>query len=158
MVAVMADVTADVAARSEALVERLFQATLNTWDIATVYLGHRLGLYRALSDVEPATSKELATATGLTERYVREWLEQQTVAGILECENPDAGALERRFAIPAGHAAVLVDSDDPSFLAPLAPITMGALSRWRSCCRHSAPAPECPMPTTVSICAPGRRR
>src|SRR5215207_7404888 len=124
----MADVSADVTARSEALAERLFQATLSTWDIATVYLGHRLGLYRALSDVEPATSKELATATGLTERYVREWLEQQTVAGILECENPDAGALERRFAIPAGHAAVMVDSDDPSFLAPLAQITMGALA------------------------------
>jgi hypothetical protein len=28
---------------------------LNTWDIATVYLGHRLGLYQALSDLEPAT-------------------------------------------------------------------------------------------------------
>src|SRR5829696_5588666 len=124
----MADVSADVTARSEALAERLFQATLNTWDIATVYLGHRLGLYRALSDVEPATSKELATATGLTERYVREWLEQQTVTGILECENPDAGAFERRFAIPAGYAAVLVDSDAPSFLAPLAQITMGALA------------------------------
>ena len=58
----MADVSADVTARSEALAERLFQATLSTWDIATVYLGHRLGLYRALSDVEPATSRELATA------------------------------------------------------------------------------------------------
>src|SRR5215211_4633110 len=124
----MTDVSIEAAARGEALADRLFQATLNTWDIATVYLGHRLGLYRALCDVEPATSQELATATGLTERYVREWLEQQTVAGILECENPDGGALDRRFAIPAGHAAVLVDSDDPNFLAPLAQITMGALS------------------------------
>src|SRR5918998_6540368 len=115
MVAVMADVAIDAAVRAELLAERLFQATLNTWDIATVFLGHRLGLYRALADVEPATSKELATATGLSERYVREWLEQQTVAGILECENPRAGALERRFAIPCGHAAVLVDRTDPSF-------------------------------------------
>jgi hypothetical protein len=123
----MTDSWTDAAARGAALAERLFQATLNTWDIATVYLGHRLGLYRALSDVEPATSKELATATGLTERYVREWLEQQAVAGILECENPHAGALERRFAIPCGHAAVLVERDDASFLAPLAQITMGAL-------------------------------
>src|SRR5918997_782521 len=123
----MTDVAVDVSARGEALAERLFQATLSTWDIATVYLGHRLGIYRALADVEPATSKELATATGLSERYVREWLEQQAVAGILECENPDAGALDRRFAIPSGHAAVLVDSDDPTFLAPLAQITMGAL-------------------------------
>src|SRR5215204_4403013 len=123
----MAEISNDVAARSAALAERLFQATLNTWDVATVYLGDRLGLYRALSDVELATSQELATATALTERYVREWLEQQSVAGILECENPDAGALDRRFAIPCGHTAVLVDNDDPSFLAPLAQITMGAL-------------------------------
>jgi hypothetical protein len=75
----MEDVSIDGAARGAALAERLFQATLNTWDIATVYLGYRLGLYRALSDVEPATSKELATATGLTERYVREWLEQHPI-------------------------------------------------------------------------------
>ena len=113
--------------RRDALAERLFQATLGTWDIATVFLGHRLGLYRALSEVEPATSSELAAATGLAERYVREWLEQQAVAGILECENPAAEALDRRFAIPAGHAAVLVDVDDPNFLAPLAQITIGAL-------------------------------
>jgi hypothetical protein len=52
----MEDVSIDGAARSAALAERLFQATLNTWDIATVYLGDRLGLYRALSDIEPATS------------------------------------------------------------------------------------------------------
>ncbi len=123
----MEDVSIDGAARGAALAERLFQATLNTWDIATVYLGHRLGLYRALWDVEPATSTELATATGLADRYVREWLEQQAVAGILECENPDAEAPDRRFALPSGHATVLVDRDDPSFLAPLAQITMGAL-------------------------------
>src|SRR5829696_6450496 len=98
----MADASIDATARGAALAERLFQATLNTWDIATVYLGHRLSLYRALSDVEPATSSELAAATGLTERYLREWLEQQAVAGILECENSDAGALDRRFAIPSG--------------------------------------------------------
>jgi 2-polyprenyl-3-methyl-5-hydroxy-6-metoxy-1,4-benzoquinol methylase len=115
-------------ARRDALAERLFQSTLATWDIATVYLGHRLSLYQALAEVEPATSAELAAAAGLAERYVREWLEQQAVTGILECENPEADALDRRFAIPAGHAAVLVDTDDPTFLAPLAQITMGALA------------------------------
>ena len=127
MVALIADVAIDEVAQRDALAERLFQATLNTWDIATVFIGHRLGLYRALAEVEPATSSELATTAGLTERYVREWLEQQTVSGILECENSEAMAADRRFAIPPGHAAVLVDIDDPNFLAPLAPITMGAL-------------------------------
>ena len=127
VVAVMAEATLDKMTRRDALAERLFQATLGTWDIASVYLGHRLGLYRALSEVEPATSDELAAATGLAERYTREWLEQQAVSGLLECENPEANAANRRFAIPAGHAAVLVDVDDPNFLAPLAQITVGAL-------------------------------
>jgi SAM-dependent methyltransferase len=35
--------------------------------------------------------------------------------------------VERRFCLPAGSAAVLVDVDDPSFLAPLAQIVVGAL-------------------------------
>jgi SAM-dependent methyltransferase len=126
MVAVIEARTVDAEAR-DALAERLFQATLATWDVATVFLGHRLGLYRALVEVEPATSSELAAAAGLNERYVREWLEQQAVSGILECENPQSGAMERRFALPGGHAAVLVDVDDPAFLAPLAQITVGSL-------------------------------
>lgn len=127
VVAVMERVTVDEAARRDALAERLFQSTLATWDVVTVFLGHRLGLYKTLSGIEPATSVELAAAAGMAERYVREWLEQQTVTGILECENPRAAALDRRYAFPAGHAAVLVDVDDPAFLAPIAQITMGAI-------------------------------
>lgn len=127
MVALVEELTMEAVARRDALAERLFQSTLATWDIATVYLGHRLGLYRALSEIEPATSGELAASTWMAERYVREWLEQQAVAGILECENPGAGTSQRRYGIPAGHDAVLVEVDDPSFLAPLSQITMGAL-------------------------------
>ncbi|MGH2614513.1 MAG: methyltransferase domain-containing protein [Thermomicrobiales bacterium] len=121
------ELTTEAATRRDALAERLFQATLATWDIATVFLGHRLGLYRALSEVEPATSTELAAAAGLDERYVREWLEQQAVSGMLECENPGADATSRRFAFPAGHSAVLVDIDDPTFSAPMAQIVVGAI-------------------------------
>ncbi|MCA9880927.1 MAG: hypothetical protein KC442_24180, partial [Thermomicrobiales bacterium] len=60
-------------ARSEALADRIFQSTLATMDTALLHLGHRLGLYQALSDIEPATSTEVAQAAGLDERYVREW-------------------------------------------------------------------------------------
>lgn len=126
MVAMVEDLELAAAARRDALAEKLFGAVLGVWDIYTVHIGNRLGLYRALADVEPATSGELAAALGLSERYVREWLEQQAVSGILEVENPDAEAAERRFAIPAGHGAVLVDADDPNYLAPLAQITVGA--------------------------------
>ncbi|MBA2518826.1 MAG: methyltransferase domain-containing protein [Chloroflexia bacterium] len=111
----------------DALTEQLLGATRGVWDIFTVYLGDQLGLYQALSEIEPATAGELAAATGTHERYVREWLEQQTVAGILDCENSTAEAADRRFALPAGHAEVLVERDNLNYLAPLAQITAGAV-------------------------------
>lgn len=60
----------------EQLVERLFGAVLGMMDVHPVYVGERLGLYRALADSDVTTSAELAAATATDERYVREWLEQ----------------------------------------------------------------------------------
>jgi hypothetical protein len=44
-----------------------------------------------------ATSSELAARTGTAERYVREWLEQQAVAGFLVVDDPEAEPTERRL-------------------------------------------------------------
>jgi len=114
--------------RRDALLDRLIGATNGVWDIATVYIGDRLGLYTRLKELGPATSTELASAAGLSERYVREWLEQQTASGILTLAKPIAGAFERRFALPAGHDEVLTERESLNFLAPLASITLGAIS------------------------------
>jgi hypothetical protein len=57
-----------------ALAERLFQDVTGALELFTVYLGDRLGLYRALHAGGPATSAELAMRTGTHERYIREWL------------------------------------------------------------------------------------
>jgi 2-polyprenyl-3-methyl-5-hydroxy-6-metoxy-1,4-benzoquinol methylase len=65
--------------RSSALAERLFRDAAGALELYTVYLGERLGLYRALDEGGPATSSELAERTGTTERYVREWLEHRGV-------------------------------------------------------------------------------
>ncbi|MGH3023142.1 MAG: class I SAM-dependent methyltransferase [Gaiellaceae bacterium] len=109
----------DVAAR-DALAERLFGAALGAYELMTVHLGDRLGYYRALADRGAATSAELAAATGTDERYVREWLEQQAVAGILEVDDVDADPGERRFGISAAHAEVLIDRESLAHLTPLA--------------------------------------
>ena len=74
---------AKVHEQRDALVEELFEKMIGAMEVASVYLGDRLGLYRALAQGGPATSSELAQRTGTHERYVREWLEQQAVAGIL---------------------------------------------------------------------------
>ena len=49
-----------------------------------VHLGNQLGLYEALGESGPATSEQLALATELNERWVREWLLGQAAAGLVE--------------------------------------------------------------------------
>ena len=105
---------------ADALAERLFGATLGAYEVLTVYLGDRLGMYRTLADLGAATPAEVAEASGTHERYAREWLEQQAVAGILEVEDATAAAEERRYSIPAGHEKVLLDQESLSYLVPLA--------------------------------------
>jgi SAM-dependent methyltransferase len=106
--------------RRDALAERLFGAALGAYELMTVHLGDRLGYYRALAERGESTSAEFAAATGTHERYAREWLEQQAVAGILEIDDPDAAAEERRYRLPDGHAEVLIDRDSLANMTPMA--------------------------------------
>jgi len=96
-------------------------------DLFSVYLGDRLGYYRALAEGGPATSQELADRTTTAERYAREWLEQQAVTGFLAVENPDAEARDRQFALPEGYEAVLVDPESLTAMAPVAQIVAGCV-------------------------------
>lgn len=73
---------------------------------ALSFVGDQLGLYRALREISPATSTDLAEKTGLHERWVREWLYQQACAGLIDyVEEKDA------FLLCEEAAAVLVDQD-----------------------------------------------
>ena len=106
--------------RRDELVERLFGSALGAMDVLCVYLGDRLGMYKALADTGPSTSAELASEAGVNERYAREWLEQQAMAGILEAQDPSASDAERRYALPAGHDEVLLDAGSLNHMAPMA--------------------------------------
>ena len=117
---------ADSDSRRDALVERLFRAAVGTWDVFGVYLGDRLGLYRALSQRGPSSSAELAEAVGLNERYVREWLEQQAASGILEVESST-----RRYVLPPGHDEALVDDSSLACIAPIGQLVAGCLKPIR---------------------------
>ncbi len=95
--------------RTDAFAERLRGQMLSALELYTVALGERLGLYRALSDGRARTAPELAGETRLAERYLREWLEQQAVADVLEVHDPEAPPSERRYRLPREHATVLLD-------------------------------------------------
>ena len=105
---------------SDALVPRLFEQTIGMFDVMSLYVGDRLGLYRSLRDDGPATAPELAERVKIDTRYAREWLEQQAATGLLEVDDAAAAADERRYALPPGHAAPLLDPDSPYSIAPLA--------------------------------------
>jgi SAM-dependent methyltransferase len=106
-------------ARATALVDKLVADTIATFELAGVYLGLRLRLYQALAD-RPSTAPELAARADIDERYAREWLEQQAVAGILEVDDADRPAGQRRYRLPAAYREVLVEEAHPSFVGPLA--------------------------------------
>jgi 2-polyprenyl-3-methyl-5-hydroxy-6-metoxy-1,4-benzoquinol methylase len=110
--------------RRDELVERLFGSALGAFDLLCVYLGDRLGMYRALADTGPSTSAELASESGVNERYAREWLEQQAMTGILEAVDPHASDAERRYAVPAGHEEVLLDEGSLNHMAPMAQLVV----------------------------------
>jgi SAM-dependent methyltransferase len=100
----------------DAFVERLSASFLGFFDVLAIRLGDRLGLYRALADMGPQTPKELAERAGIAERYAREWLEQQSVSGVISVI--DAGTPAARFELPAAHAEVLLDADSLSYTMP----------------------------------------
>jgi 2-polyprenyl-3-methyl-5-hydroxy-6-metoxy-1,4-benzoquinol methylase len=103
---------------ADAFAERVFGSLMGSMEIASIYLGDRLGLYRALGQADGAlTSAELGERAGVAERYAREWLEQQAAIGYLTVEDAAAEPGDRRFSLPAEHAAVLVDKDSPTYLA-----------------------------------------
>ena len=104
----------DVATERNTFAEQVFGAMLGFFEILSVNLGARLGLYRALMEGGALTSAELADRAGIHERYAREWLEQQATAGILRADLSDAAA--PRFVLPPGHAEVLMDQDSLSYM------------------------------------------
>jgi SAM-dependent methyltransferase len=119
--------TSSIEQERDAFVSRLLKSLGGAFDVFSIYLGDQLGWYRALADGGALTSTELAAQTGSQERYAREWLEQQVVAGILAVEDESQPAGERRYRLPAGHVEPLVDRDSLNYLAPLFQLFAGAV-------------------------------
>lgn len=76
-----------------------------------VYIGDKLGLYKAMSDFgKPITSQELASLTGTSERYIREWLANQAAGGYL-IYDPSS----QKYTLPFEHAQVLANENSPVY-------------------------------------------
>jgi len=105
-----------------ALTGRLFEALIGSLELATVHLGHRLGLYDALR--VPGTVADVAAASGVEERYAQEWLEQQAIAGFISVAEVGDSAT-RRYVLSDGQALALAEPESPVYGGMLAGMTIG---------------------------------
>jgi SAM-dependent methyltransferase len=103
---------ADRSDERDAFADRLFRSALGYFDLLSIRLGQRLGLYEVLGR-GGLSAAELAERSGIAERYAREWLEQQTTAEILRA---DVDRDPITFTLPPGHAEVLLDADSLSYM------------------------------------------
>lgn len=104
--------------RLQAFTQRWAADQAATVHAATVVVGDRLGLYRALADHGPVTAADLAEATGCQPRLVREWLHAQVASAY--CEH-DGDA--ETFWLTPEQAACLADDASPTFVAAGALVT-----------------------------------
>src|SRR5688500_8716356 len=66
-------------AKAEAFAGRAFGILNDAFLALGMSVGHQTGLFDTLASLPPSTSEEIAAATSLDERYVREWLGAMTV-------------------------------------------------------------------------------
>jgi 2-polyprenyl-3-methyl-5-hydroxy-6-metoxy-1,4-benzoquinol methylase len=96
-------------------------------------VGHRTGLFDAMSGQVPATSVEIAEGAKLDERYVREWLGAMVTGGVV-LYSPETDCYE----LPAEHAACLTRGAAPNlaakaqFIGLLASVEDGVVDCFRN--------------------------
>jgi SAM-dependent methyltransferase len=79
-------------------------------------VGHQAGIFDRMAELPPATTNEIASATGLNERYLREWLNALVVLDII-----DYDPANKTYWLRPERAAGLTRAAGPNNLAALAP-------------------------------------
>ena len=109
-------------AKLEAFVFRAVDEVGATLNAALVVMGDKLGLYRAMAGAGPLDPSEIAGRAGVSERYVREWLNAQAAGGFVEYD-PASG----RYTLPPEQANALTDEDSPAYLPGFFQIAVGSV-------------------------------
>lgn len=98
-----------------AFAERLLGLYNSAAATLMISVGHRTGLFDAMAEGQSYTSVQLAERTGLSERYIREWLGAMTASRIVS-HDPE----KLTYSLPAEHAALLTRAASPNNLATAA--------------------------------------
>jgi 2-polyprenyl-3-methyl-5-hydroxy-6-metoxy-1,4-benzoquinol methylase len=78
---------------------------------ALVMIGGQLGLWKAMDGAGPMTAADLASRSGVSERYCREWLAAQAASGYVAYD-----AAEDTFTLPPEQAMAFANEDSPVYL------------------------------------------
>ncbi len=76
-----------------------------------ISIGHRSGLFEAMSKTDWVNSEELADKAELNERYVREWLAAMATGGVIEVDD------KNHYRLTENHAHFLTSGADRENLA-----------------------------------------
>jgi 2-polyprenyl-3-methyl-5-hydroxy-6-metoxy-1,4-benzoquinol methylase len=127
--------------RAEQFSQKLIDV-LNMGSLAIMTsIGHRTGLFDVLSTLPASTSTEIASAAGLNERYVREWLGTMATGGIVECF-PNGSIT--RFSLPPEHAAFLTTAaaeDNIALFTQYIPLLSSVEDKIIDCFKHGGGVP-----------------
>ena len=77
----------------------------------TIFIGDRLGLFKAMWGAGELTPEELAKKTSINPRIIKEWLDSQAAGGFVTY-NP----VNRTYTLPDEHAAALSDESSPAYI------------------------------------------
>ncbi|HZU14733.1 MAG TPA: class I SAM-dependent methyltransferase [Chloroflexota bacterium] len=81
---------------------------------ALIYIGDRNGLFEALNGAGWVTPDELASETGQSPRYLREWLSAMACSGYVQYDR-----VADRFCLPPEQAFCLANPDSPAYFPGL---------------------------------------
>ena len=99
-------------AKAEAFSKKML-GILNDASVAQmIVIGHQVGLFDTLAGLAPSTSEQIAQASSLNERYVREWLGAMVTGRIMDYEPAD-----KTYRLPPEHAAAITRAAGPRNLA-----------------------------------------
>ncbi|MBF6561320.1 MAG: methyltransferase domain-containing protein [Candidatus Binataceae bacterium] len=90
---------------------------------ALCFIGDRLGLFKAMAGAGPITIDQLAAKTGLSARYLREWLAAMAAARYVEYD-----AAGDSYLLTPEYAAALADEDSPFFIGSYFQMAQAAVS------------------------------
>jgi SAM-dependent methyltransferase len=126
-------------ARSEAFAGRMVDVLNGAGLALMISIGHQTGLFDAMAGLPPSTSQQIATAAGLNERYVREWLGAMASGRVVEYDPATAA-----YALPAEHAAWLTraaGADNVAISAQYVPLLAQVEAPLVECFRHGGGVP-----------------